>query len=273
MIINFIWGWYIKIKHRGNLIACRVNFPKSTSLWKYPKESVSKLTIISPLDYSQTESLDYLVSLPTDYNTTAKKYPLILFLHGAFERGNNVFIVPRHGPLKYFRKNPDFAKTNPFIIVAPQCKRDHYWSHEQMLLLLDEVERKFRVDSSRIYATGFSLGGYGAYMLAAESPKRFAAVVPICGGYLPSEAAKLCDVSLWIFHGDRDPTVPVTQAMNMAEAIKNAGGRKTKVAIYPNVGHNIWTQTYCNPDLYNWLLTQTNGSISSIYSGNDSLNK
>jgi predicted peptidase len=111
------------------------------------------------------------------------------------------------------------------------------------------------VDPDRVYLTGLSMGGYGTWSLAAAHPERFAAIVPICGGGNPADAAKLASLPVWVFHGAKDPTVPLERSKEMVEAIKSAGGNP-RFTIYPEAGHDSWTETYNNPELYQWLLEQ-----------------
>jgi predicted peptidase len=115
--------------------------------------------------------------------------------------------------------------------------------------------RKYRIDKDRVYLTGLSMGGYGTWALAAAHPEKFAAIAPICGGGNPAEAAKLARLPIWVFHGAKDPTVPIERSKEMVEAIKAAGG-DAKFTIYPEAGHDSWTETYNNPELYQWLLAQ-----------------
>jgi len=117
------------------------------------------------------------------------------------------------------------------------------------------VIRKYHVDRRRVYLTGLSMGGFGTWSLAAANPKRFAAIAPICGGGNTADAKKLATLPMWVFHGAKDPTVPVQRSREMVEAIKVAGGN-IKYTEYPEAGHDSWTETYDNPALYEWFLAQ-----------------
>ena len=182
----------------------------------------------------------------------------MLFLHGAGERGTNIWKVAAHGPPKNLDKNPNF----PFILVSPQCPEGSIWSPEPLLALLDEVTRNYSVDRSRVYLTGLSMGGYGTWMLGTAYPERFAAIAPICGGgdlitvLLSSreKSAALKSLGIWAFHGAKDPVVPVDESKRMIDAVKKAGALEAKVTIYPDAEHDSWTETYNNPELYRWLL-------------------
>ena len=191
--------------------------------------------------------LSYLLFLPEDYDKE-KSWPLILFLHGAGESGSDVDKVKAHGPPKIVETKKDF----PFIVVSPQSRR-FGWNVDALIGLLDHVVSKYRVDRRRIYLTGLSMGGYGTWSLAARAPDRFAAIVPICGGGNPADAEKLKKLPIWVFHGAKDGTVPISRSEQMVEAIKAAGGN-VEFTIYPDAGHDSWTETYADPKLYKWLL-------------------
>ena len=124
-----------------------------------------------------------------------------------------------------------------------------------MSALLDEIVEKYKIDKDRIYVTGLSMGGFGTWSLAAYSPKRFAAIVPVCGGGEPIMARILPHVPAWVFHGAKDPVVPIARSEAMVDALRQAGGN-VKFTVYPNAGHDAWTETYADPKLYDWLLEQ-----------------
>ncbi|MBN1844321.1 MAG: prolyl oligopeptidase family serine peptidase [Sedimentisphaerales bacterium] len=194
----------------------------------------------------------YWLYLPAEYGRTEKKWPLILFLHGAGERGDNLELVTKHGPPKLARQGKAF----PFIIVSPQCPTNYWWPTELEVLnaLLDEIIEKYPVDTSRIYLTGLSMGGFGSWSLACRNPERFAAVAPICGGGQPYLAGQLKDVPVWAFHGGKDPVVPPKLSEEMVQAVKNAGG-DARLTVYPEAGHDSWTEAYNDPKLYEWFLS------------------
>jgi predicted peptidase len=201
----------------------------------------------------------YLLFLPQGYDPRQdKSWPLMLCLHGSGERGSQVRRVAAHGPPKVVAENPDF----PFILVSPQCPRGAYWSTELLVSLLDDVVEKHRVDSSRVYVTGLSMGGYGAWSLAVQYPERFAAIAPVCGGgdVLPILLAEprglkaLKSLGVWAFHGEKDPVVPVEESQRMIAALQKIGN-PAKLTLYPDLEHDCWTATYNNPALYKWFLS------------------
>ncbi len=197
-----------------------------------------------------TAKIDYLLYLPASYQTSRQKWPLVLFLHGAGESGTDLARVKTHGPPKLVQAGRDF----PFILVSPQCAT-RGWNPDTLNALLDEVMAEYRVDKDRVYVTGLSMGGFGTWALAAAHPEKFAAIAPICGGGNPKDAAKLVHLPIWVFHGAKDPTVPLRSSEEMVEGIKTAGGNP-KFTVYAEAGHDSWTETYDNPEFYSWLLAQ-----------------
>ena len=192
--------------------------------------------------------LNYLLYLPEGYEQSNKKWPLILFLHGSGESGSDLSKVKVHGIPKIVEGKKDF----PFIAVSPQCPT-RGWNVEGLNALLDDVLAAYKVDRDRVYLTGLSMGGYGTWALAAAHPDRFAAIVPICGGGNTADAAKLKNLPVWVFHGAKDQTVPLQASESMVAALK-AVGADVKFTVYPEAGHDSWTVTYDNPELYTWFL-------------------
>jgi predicted peptidase len=215
-------------------------------------------------DHQVTLHADYLLFLPKGYEASAdKRWPLILFLHGAGERGTNVWQVDIHGPAKYIADHPDF----PCLLVAPQCPAYETWSEDTLVALLDEVCAKYKVDPQRVYLTGLSLGGFGTWGLGLSHPERFAAMAPICGGgdighvllalhgfTTPQTKQALKGLPVWAFHGGKDNVVPPAESERMVQALKGLGANEVKLTIYPEATHNSWEQTYSNPEFYQWLL-------------------
>lgn len=195
--------------------------------------------------------LGYLLFLPKAYERKAERWPLILFLHGVGERGGVLEQVKRNGLPALLDQRPEF----PFIVVSPQCPEGTYWPQELALLLglLDEVTARYRVDPERVYLTGLSMGGYGAWYLALHAPERFAALAPICGGGVPELAGRLRRLPTWVFHGARDTVVPIQHSQAMVRAME-AAGAPVRFTVYPEAGHDSWSMTYRNPALYEWFL-------------------
>ncbi|MBN1349724.1 prolyl oligopeptidase family serine peptidase [candidate division KSB1 bacterium] len=195
-------------------------------------------------------NIEYLLYLPDDYETTGEKFPLMLFLHGAGERGDQLEKVKLQGPPKLI----DEGKKFPCIVLSPQCPANQWWSVEVLDVLLQEACKTYRVDKDRIYVTGLSMGGFGTWALASAFPQRFAAIAPICGGGNPLLAPRLKALPIWVFHGAKDQVVPLKQSQDMVDALEKAGGQ-VKFTIYPDAGHDSWTETYANPEFYDWLLS------------------
>ena len=207
----------------------------------------------------KTAQLEYLLFLPAGYKEDKeKRWPLMLFLHGAGERGKDIAKVTVHGPPKLVKEKADF----PFILVSPQCPAGQTWSDDALLALLDEVIKKHRVDPERVYLTGLSMGGYATWSLGMKYPERFAAIAPICGGgdilpvLLPVQGkqAALKRLPVWAFHGAKDTLVELSESERMVEALKKAGNANVKLTVYPEADHDSWTETYKNQELYDWML-------------------
>ncbi|GAA4434314.1 hypothetical protein GCM10023188_25120 [Pontibacter saemangeumensis] len=195
-------------------------------------------------------SYKYHIYYPKAYQAQPQKeWPLLLFLHGAGERGDDLETVKRQGLPKYLQGKDDF----PFVVAYPQCPHQSYWQVPLLNEWLGEVLQKVRADRNRIYLTGISMGGYGTWNWAAANPELFAAILPICGGGEHTQALHLAHMPIWAFHGEQDDIVPVEETQRMATAVKEAGGH-VKLTIYPDLRHDSWTETYNNPAIYDWFL-------------------
>jgi predicted peptidase len=204
-------------------------------------------------EFSTVINLDYLLYLPKDYDQNGKKkWPLILFLHGAGERGDNVEFVKIWGPANIVEE-----KDLPFIVLSPQCPSDKSWA--ALLLpvkkLLDEITIKYRVDLSRIYLTGLSMGGYGTFLMMENYPQYFAAYAPICGGGNPMAVSRYAHVPGWVFHGDQDRAVPIYNSQVMVDSLK-AHGADIKFTVYKGMDHYSWIPAYSESGLFDWFLTK-----------------
>ena len=196
-------------------------------------------------------NFNYVKYLPADYDEN-KKYPLVFFLHGAGERGDNHDVASRHGYARYMREE---GKEYPFIYIAPQCPQDKYWGcyTESLLAFLDYICMELPVDIDRIYLTGLSMGGTGTWMLAMADPDRFAAIAPVCGSGICWYGGAVKDIPVMMYHGDLDETVPLSESVTMLKAIsKNGGSAELKICY--GVGHNAWDIAYEGDELWEWLL-------------------
>lgn len=216
-----------------------------------------KVPLASPVVesmYSEKADLKYLLTFPKGYDAnSSEKRPLIVFLHGSGERGNDIEGVKKHGIPKVYNQIEDF----PFITISPQCPADSYWDilTESLNILIDETIQNYNIDVDRVYLTGLSMGGYGSWEMAMCHPEKFAAVAPICGGGDPFEIENMKYIPVWAFHGQKDPTVPIAEEQRMVDALKKYTDN-VKFTIYPDGVHDVWTETYNNPELYKWLLQQ-----------------
>ena len=196
--------------------------------------------------------LDYLLYLPEEYGKEkSKEWPLVLFLHGSGERGSDLAKVTIHGPAKLVAQGKQF----PFILVSPQCPDNRRWEADELDAMLDDIIGRYSIDARRVYCTGLSMGGFGTWDVACTYPEKFAAIAPVCGGGEPFKASTLKNIPVWVFHGAKDNVVPPERSQEMVTAIQKNGGT-VKFTLYPDAGHDSWTATYDNPELYEWLLAQ-----------------
>ncbi|QDV27141.1 carboxylesterase family protein [Aureliella helgolandensis] len=216
------------------------------------------------------KSLKYRLLKPLDYDP-GEKYPLVVFLHGAGERGDDNTAQLVHGMADFC--SPENRKKYRCYVIAPQCPKgekwaDIDWSADQVALpphasqsmqltlaLVDSMLADAAVDKKRVYITGLSMGGYGTWDALARRPDFFAAAIPICGGGDPATAEQIKHIPLACYHGGADSVVNVELSRDMIEALRQAGG-KPLYTEYPGVGHNSWTATYANPDTLEWLFAQ-----------------
>ena len=211
------------------------------------------------------QRLSYLASVPQAALAPGEGWPLLLFLHGVGECGEDLELVRVHGPPKLVGEIPELSHC---VLITPQCPTDSWWRAETLAALLDEVQARMPIDSNRVYVTGLSMGGYGTWSLLAHCPDRIAAAVPICGGGdttrlwddIPSDfraerllAAK--DVPVRVFHGEEDLVVPVGESRLLVRTLEEAGA-DIELTVYPGVGHDSWSQTYADPGLYTWLFAK-----------------
>ncbi|MBL9174360.1 MAG: prolyl oligopeptidase family serine peptidase [Verrucomicrobiales bacterium] len=211
-------------------------------------------------DITRPVRMNYLLHLPASYRPDGKKtWPLLVFLHGSGEKGTNVALVRKNGPPKLAETNANF----PFILLSPQSPPGQYgWSEDAVIALIDEVAAHHAVDRKRIYLTGLSMGGYGTWTLATSHPHLFAAIAPVCGGGDSDDVAwvKRGDpkafesLGVWAFHGAKDNVVPLSESQDMVRALKETGCRDIQLTVFPEAGHDAWTEAYSNPKLYEWFL-------------------
>tara|TARA_R110002072_G_scaffold13481_1_gene56655 strand:+ start:86029 stop:86784 length:756 start_codon:yes stop_codon:yes gene_type:complete len=220
----------------------------------------------------EKEKFTYLI-LPPLKIEEGKQYPLLFFMHGAGERGNDVKKLLPHLPNQMSKE--EWLGKYPCFMVIPQCRNgeqwvDQAWSQKQSvpikdqptdqmamaMAVLDQSLKTLPIDRSRVYLTGLSMGGFGSWDLAMRKPELFAAVAPVCGGGDETQAARLKNIPIWAAHGDADTVVWPVRSRTMVEAIQAVGGN-VKYTEYPGVGHNSWTPFYSNPDgVIAWMFQQ-----------------
>lgn len=200
---------------------------------------------------------------------TSDRVPLVLFLHGAGERGDDNAAQLRHGVKQFLAQQEKY----PCVVVAPQCPKGKKWnevdwhaaSHltpekpsdpfASLIPLLEALQKELPVDPKRLYVTGLSMGGYGTWDLITRLPDTFAAAAPVCGGGDETKAAAIAKVPQWIFHGGADKVVKPERSRHMVEALQKAGA-EPKYTEYPGVGHNSWDKAYADPELWAWMFAQ-----------------
>ena len=198
-------------------------------------------------------TLPYLLHLPAAYHAGTGSWPLVLFLHGASERGDDPADLLAHGPVRQAEAGLDL----PFVLLAPQCPGYSTWACELtgVSALLDRVVDEHRVDADRVCVTGLSMGGAGTWAIGARYPHRFAALVPICGAWMPEAAPRLAGTPVWAFHGEDDDNIPIAHTEQMVAALEELGA-PVRFTRYPGVTHDSWTRTYDDPEVYAWMTRQ-----------------
>lgn len=206
-------------------------------------------------DAKEKVKVRFWLFLPEGFDAKAseKKWPLLLFLHGSGERGDDLEKVKVHGPPKIVAAD---ASKIPMIVISPQCESGRRWDSAELVQLVDQMAAKFNADPKKLYLTGLSMGGYGTWNILADYPGKFAAAVPVCGGGNPTQVEKMKRTPIWVFHGAKDQAVPLTRSEEMVAALKQIEG-DVKLTVYPEAGHDSWTETYANPEVYKWLLEKS----------------
>ncbi|HBE70777.1 MAG TPA: phospholipase [Planctomycetaceae bacterium] len=218
----------------------------------------------------EIETLNYRLLKPQDFKPN-NKYPLVVFLHGAGERGADNTAQLKHGVSNFC--STKMRTENPCYVLAPQCPKDQSWadidwtktavtqpekaskSLRLVMTLIDEMLESASVDRRRVYLTGLSMGGFGTWDALARRPGFFAAAIPVCGGGDLATAPKIANVPIWCFHGAKDRVVTVELSRKMIEAIKQSGG-EPKYIEYPDAGHDSWTATYSSDEVLQWMFAQ-----------------
>lgn len=199
----------------------------------------------------------YLLYTPKADSNQTKKYPLIIYLHGGSQKGNDLNKLKTYGLPYLVEKGQNFN----FIIASPQCPENKYWSSENWFdSLYINISTKYEIDTDRIYLTGMSMGGYGVYITAMDFPDKFAALLPLCGGCNDSDTARICNlknIPIWAFHGTSDDKVPISETERIINGLKKCNtSANVKFTQLENEGHYIQYLYENNPEIYDWLLKQ-----------------
>ena len=208
------------------------------------------------------DGLRYLIKYPKEYKQ-GERYPVLFFFHGAGTRGNDINKLLGNPFFTHIEAHDPF----PFVVVAPLCTENTWFDlFERLEKLVKEISAADFADSTCIYAIGASMGGYATWQLGMSLPDTFAAIVPICGGGMYWSAARLKNVPVWAFHGEKDTTVFVEETKKMVEAVNKRGGN-AKMTIYPENAHDAWSDTYKNPEVFAWMLSHQKGVASAEQDG------
>ncbi|NQU21504.1 MAG: prolyl oligopeptidase family serine peptidase [Candidatus Nealsonbacteria bacterium] len=230
--------------------------------------------------------LRYLLQTPTG-EKPKDGWPLLLFLHGYGECGEDIENVKKHGPPKLIG---NFDSLAGCVIVSPQCPRDSWWRVDALKALVEEVvEDRGDIDRRRLYVTGLSMGGYGIWSFISHYPDYFAAAIPICGGgdpfhlpanrppvktgieneFDPAGLKRAKDLPVWTFHGTKDDSVPIVETEMLVKILQDAGSKQVKFTAYDGAGHvQAWEKAYENPEVWKWLFSQRSAPSRRKHSPN-----
>ena len=256
----------------GVILSLSASNAQETTSDPRPARILAMTKVYEPREYVSTSkvSLRYRMLKPLGYQP-GKKYPLVLFLHGAGERGDDNQVTLVHAASDF--ADEQRRKQYPCYVVIPQCPEQKKWSEvdwskdsselpkepsssmQAIKELLDEMVDSAGVDPNRMYITGLSMGGYGTWDAIARYPDFFAAAAPVCGGGDPATVKTFAKLPIWCFHGANDSVVKVIRSQEMVNALK-AVGSSVQYTEYPGVEHDSWTATYSNPALYEWMFAQ-----------------
>ncbi len=214
------------------------------------KETVYTIPRLGSVDFG------CLITTPAGFDPAKESLPLIVFLHGAGERGTDISKLRVHGIAKLFSADPDY-KGLRVVTFSPQCPEGSNWNQlaAEVMQLIEYICGEYNIDRDRVSLTGLSMGGYGTWELGMQFTDFFSAYAPICGGASTWRIGVLRDKPIRVFHGDADDIVPLNNSVEAVEALCAAGGHP-EFTIYPGVGHDSWTKAYEETDLIEWLAAQ-----------------
>lgn len=212
--------------------------------------AIALIIIILSCQNKMSQPYNYLLKLPDGYSENSPT-SLLIFLHGAGERGDDLELVKKHGPPKQIKEGQKF----PQIVLSPQCPSDDRWDPDRLQATLEEIMSTYNVDPTRMYLTGLSMGGQGTWKWAGSHPSQFRAIAPICGFAAEVNFESLKDLPIWVFHGAKDDVVAIEESDWMVQELKKVGS-DVKYTVYPELKHDSWSITYENSEFYSWLFAQ-----------------
>jgi predicted peptidase len=215
-------------------------------------QPAQRLALDLDLGLSGEPSQPLWLDLPVGYARQREPWPLLVFLHGSGERGTELAKVRVHGPAKHIDQG---TQRYPLILASPLLAEGQSWQPRRLQAMLRALQRDWRIDARRVYATGLSRGGAGVWDWGCAHPETLAALVPVCGYGDASKVAVLRDMPIRAYHGDADSVVPLARQQLLVDAVRAAGGRPEFI-VYPGVDHNAWDPAYQDPALLPWLLSQ-----------------
>jgi predicted peptidase len=236
------------------LLAAPAGFAADEVMLTPGKQTAASTTVQVVGDDRQERevTIRYWLFVPADYSADeSKRWPLVLFLHGSGERGDDLELVKKHGPPKLLDSQPAI----PAVVISPQCPLERRWNAAELAKLVESVANNLRIDRQRLYVTGLSMGGSGTWSLLAESPGLFAAAVPICGRGPLTRIDQIAKTPVWVTVGAKDRAQTVTNNIDMVSALTAVGG-VAGFTLYPDLPHDCWTATYEDPAVWKWLLAQ-----------------
>lgn len=212
--------------------------------------SSQELTGSFKKEVKTTIEVNYILQLPENKK---EQMPLMVFLHGSGERGTDVTLVKKNGPFNY-----QHLIQERVAILAPQCPENTWWNTSEIYELIQSICTKYPIDTSRIYLTGLSMGGWGTWKLATDHPELFAAVAPVCGVTdftIEDNIERLSTTPVHIYHGALDDVVLPQMSLEMYQRLKKVNPN-CSLTIFPNDNHNSWDSTYGDPKFYEWMFAQ-----------------
>lgn len=242
------------------------------SQWSVAQHSADPSLFSAHLHVDGADTLSYRFALSQAARTSKDPLPLVIFLHGAGERGSDNLAQLRLC-VHYFLDDSIYSRY-PFALLVPQCPEDQRWvntdwtllSHRMestptvqmrgVFYLIDSLLATGRYDPYRVYVVGISMGGFGVWDALQRRPQTFAAAIPVCGGGDPAYVDRLLDIPICVFHGERDKLVKPLRSHAMYDAVKHAGGHRIRLTTYSDLGHLCWDRTFSTPGLFHWLFTQ-----------------